>query len=65
MSDIINFNGTIEGLGGPLIGATPFMRVIFIYYRKGTVYSVPDGTDEKGVQKYKQVVIDKRRYTNI
>lgn len=58
MSDIINFNGTIEGLGGPFIGVHRYKRVIFIYYRRGTRYSIPTGEDEKGVMNYNEVVID-------
>ena len=62
MSDIINFNGTIEGLGGPLIGWREYKKVIFKYYRKGTKYSAPGDieVDNKGneVQKYKEVTIE-------
>lgn len=41
MSNNINFNGTIEGLGGPLLAWTGFTKVIFLYYRKGITYKVP------------------------
>ena len=41
MDSIINFNGTIEGLGGPLIGWSCYTKVLFVYYRKGTVYVKP------------------------
>lgn len=41
MSNNINFNGTIEGLGGPLLAWTGFTKVIYLYYRKGITYEVP------------------------
>lgn len=60
MSNNINFNGTIEGLGGPLLAWTGFTKVIFLYYRRGITYKVPKletkKTTKDGKEAEEQVV---------
>ena len=55
MSNNINFNGTIEGLGGPLLAWTGFTKVIFLYYRKGITYKVPKLETKKTTKDGKEV----------
>lgn len=55
MSNNINFNGTIEGLGGPLLAWTGFTKVIFLYYRRGITYKVPKLETKKTVKDGKEV----------
>ena len=59
MDSIINFNGTIEGLGGPLIGWSCYTKVLFVYYRKGTVYVKPK-VDEKNRPIFPEIEPEKR-----
>ena len=55
MTNNINFNGTIEGLGGPLLAWTDFTKVIFLYYRKGITYKVPKLETKKTTKDGKEV----------
>ena len=55
MTNNINFNGTIEGLGGPLLAWTDFTKVIFLYYRKGITYKVPKLKTKKTTKDGKEV----------
>lgn len=55
MSNNINFNGTIEGLGGPLLAWTGFTKVIFLYYRRGITYKVPKLETKKTTKDEKEV----------
>ena len=55
MTNNINFNGTIEGLGGPLLAWTGFTKVIFLYYRKGITYKVPKLETKKTTKDGKEV----------
>lgn len=55
MTNNINFNGTIEGLGGPLLAWTDFTKVIFLYYRKGITYKVPKLETKKTTKDEKEV----------
>ena len=55
MTNNINFNGTIEGLGGPLLAWTGFTKVIFLYYRKGITYKVPKLETKKTTKDEKEV----------
>lgn len=55
MSNNINFNGTIEGLGGPLLAWAGFTKVIFLYYRKGITYKVPKLETKKTTKDGKEV----------
>lgn len=55
MSNNINFNGTIEGLGGPLLAWTGFTKVIFLYYKRGVTYKVPKLETKKTTKDGKEV----------
>lgn len=55
MTNNINFNGTIEGVGGPLLAWTDFTKVIFLYYRKGITYKVPKLETKKTTKDGKEV----------
>ena len=55
MTNNMDFNGTIEGLGGPLLAWTDFTKVIFLYYRKGITYKVPKLETKKTTKDGKEV----------
>lgn len=55
MTNNINFNGTIEGVGGPLLAWADFTKVIFLYYRKGITYKVPKLETKKTTKDGKEV----------
>lgn len=65
MSNNINFNGTIEGLGGPLLAWTGFTKVIFLYYRRGVTYKVPKLETKKTTKDGKEVEEQVVTYNNL
>lgn len=64
MSNHINLNGTIEGLGGPLLAWTGFTKVIFLYYRRGVTYKVPKLETKKTIKDGKEVEEQVVTYSN-
>lgn len=65
MSNNINLNGTIEGLGGPLLAWTGFTKVIFLYYRRGITYKVPKLETKKTTKDGKETEEQVVTYNNL